>query len=453
MWIIQVLSVTPVEQHWYTDIFRSVLWAIGKGILVLLDGFFDVINKIWQYDFFNNEYVTKIFNGAIIVAGSWLVLKVVIELIMNFIVRNEGKETPLSVYRGIVLAIVMMFLIPPLFQFGHDVSKGLTEAVISVSDMSSSSSAEATISSSIVRSMMYTNETESDNLEYFVKNWKTADINDTEGGFVGLGDCYKYSLNFFMLIVLAIITIFLLFFVAIQMAKRVMEIALYKIIGPFCATSLTSQSKTFELWCKSTMGAFLVTVVQFIGIGLLLTLFGSAFNENGTLTGIFLVIGALLFIISTPTLISSLLNQQSGIISGMGDMQSLVAMGHLTGQGLGIASAGVSSALSLGSNVISGGSNIVSGGVSRISNMMNKGKTLTPEQKSIVQESIKQHNPRKAWEQTKDFINQNSKGRYGNSSSTSSMNNGFNNFNNMRFNTMRNQYMNNKDNVSDRKWY
>ena len=131
------------------------------------------------------------------------------------------------------------------------------------------------------------------------------------------------------------------------------------------------------------------------------------------------------------------------------DMQSLVAMGHLTGQGLGLASAGVSR----GSNVISGGSNIVSGGVSRISNMMNKGKTLTPEQKSIVQESIKQHNPRKAWEQTKDFINQNSKGRYGSSSSNSSMNNGFNNFNNMRFNTVRNQYMNNKDNVSDRKWY
>lgn len=94
----------------------------------------------------------------------------------------------------------------------------------------------------------------------------------------------------------------------------------------------------------------------------------------------------------------------------------------------------------------------MSGGASILSNMMNKGKKLTPEQKDVVQESIRQHNSRKAWEQTKDFTNQNSKGRYGSNSSTSS-NSGFNNFNNMRFNTMRNQYMNNKDNVSDRKWY
>lgn len=82
-------------------------------------------------------------------------------------------------------------------------------------------------------------------------------INSTEGGFAGIGDCYKYSLNFIMLIILSVVTVFLLFFVAIQMAKRVMEIALMKIVGPFCCTSLTNnQSKAFETWTKSTMGYF-----------------------------------------------------------------------------------------------------------------------------------------------------------------------------------------------------
>lgn len=421
---------------------------------MLLDGFFGVINKIWRYDFFNNEYVTKIFNGAVIVACSWLVLKVLVELIMNYIVRNEGKESPLSVYRGIVLAIVMMFLIPTLFQFGHDVSSALTDSVISVSNMSQTSTAETTISNSIVRAMVYTNETKSENITKLVNNWKTININETEGGFIGLGDCYKYSVNFFMLIILAIVTIFLLFFVAIQMAKRVMEIALYKIIGPFCATSLTTnQPRAFEMWCKSSIGLFLTTVVQFISIGLLMTIFGSAFSENGLLTGIFLIIGALLFIISTPTLISSLLNQQSGLVSGMGDMQSLFAMTQLTGQGIGLATAGVSGALSLGAKVVSGGSNLVGGGISRISNMMNRAKTLTPDQKSSVQDSINNHNPYKAQQQVKEYLNQNSKGRYGGSSG-SSFNSNFNHLNNMRFNTMRNQYTNNhSNNVSDRKWY
>lgn len=373
---------------------------------------------------------------------------------MNYIVRNEGKESPLSVYRGIVLAIVMMFLIPTLFQFGHDVSSALTDSVISVSNMSQTSSAETTISNSIVRAMVYTNETKEENITKLVNNWKTININETEGGFIGLGDCYKYSVNFFMLIILAIVTIFLLFFVAIQMAKRVMEIALYKIIGPFCATSLTTnQPRAFEMWCKSSLCLFLTTVVQFISIGLLMTIFGSAFSENGLLTGIFLIIGALLFIISTPTLISSLLNQQSGLVSGMGDMQSLFAMTQLTGQGIGLASAGVSGALSLGAKVVGGSANLVGGGISRISNMMNRAKTLTPDQKSSVQDSINNHNPYKAQQQVKEYLNQNSKSRYGGSSG-SSFNSNFNHLNNMRFNTMRNQYTNNhSNNVSDRKWY
>lgn len=428
---------------------------MGKGILVFLDGFFNILDKIWRYDFFNNEYVNKIFNGAIIVACSWLALKVIIELIMNYIVRNDGKETPLSVYRGIVLAIIMMFLIPTLFQFGHNVSTALTDSVISVSNLSTSANAEKTISSSIIRSMVYTDETKEENITKLVNNWKTIDINETEGGFAGLGDCYKYSLNFFVLIILSIVTVFLLFFIAIQMAKRVMEIALYKIIGPFCATSLTTgQSRAFEMWCKSSMGAFLITVVQYVSIGLLMTIFGSAFSENGILTGIFLVIGALLFIISTPSLISSLLNQQSGLVTGMGDMQSLFAMTSLTGQGIGLASAGTSWALSLGANVVGGGANLVGGGISKITNMMNRAKTLTPDQQNTVKESMNDHNPYKAQQQVKEFLNQNSKGKYGSNSTSSSFNPNFNNPNNMKFNTMRNQYTNNSNNnISDRKWY
>ena len=91
-----------------------MFWTIGKGVLWLLDGFFSIIDKIWRYQFFNNEYVNKIFSGAIIVACSWLILKVVIELIMNYIVKNDNRGSPLSIYRGVILAITMMFLIGPL---------------------------------------------------------------------------------------------------------------------------------------------------------------------------------------------------------------------------------------------------------------------------------------------------------------------------------------------------
>lgn len=360
---------------------------------------------------------------------------------MNFIVKNDGQGSPLTIYRGIVIAIVMMFLITPLFDFGHNISTALTDDVISVSGLNSGSSAESKISNSIVRSMIYTEETEPDNINYLVAHWKDVNINDTDGGVVGIGDTYKYSVNFFMLIVLATVTIFLLFFVAIQMAKRVMEIALFKIIGPFCCTSLTNNGKTFETWCKSTMGLFLITVVQFVCIGLLLTMFGTAFQDTGIMTGIFLVIGALLFIISTPTLINSLLGQQSGMMSAFGDMQSMMALGQGVSQGLGIAKAGTMGALSLGANVIGKGANLVSGGVNKISNMLNRGKGITGEQMDQVKESMSNHNSYKASQQVKSFVNENSKRKNDNVMNMDNSN-PFKNPHNMRYNPIRNQYMN-----------
>ena len=387
------------------DGIRSIMWSIAKGILWILDGFFDIIDKIWRYRFFDNEYVNNIFGGAIIVACSWLVLKVVIELIMKYIINSDDRSNPISVYKGIVLAIAMMFLIGPLFQFGHDISTALTDSVITVSGMDKSADAEATISKALVRSMIYRHEMESDKIDYLVNNWKTIDINETTGGFIGLGDVYVYSLNFFMLIVVSIVTIFLLFFIAIQMAKRVMELALYKVIGPFCCTSLTNNSsKSFEVWCKSTMGVFLITVVQFVCIGLLLNMFGSAFTETNLLTGIFLIIGALLFIITTPTIISTLLNQQSGTMTAFGDMQSLMALGTGVSHGLGIAKAGTSLAFSLGSKVAGKGASWIGGG---ISNMLNKGN-LTKEQKDVVKQTMETNNSYKAQQQVGQFLKENS---------------------------------------------
>lgn len=432
------------------------MWEISKGILWLLDGFFDIIDKIWRYRFFDNEYVNKIFGGAVIVACSWLILKVIIELVMKYIVKGDDRSSPLSVYKGIVLAIVMMFLITPLFQFGHNISTELTDAVIEVSGMNQSADSEGTISKAIIRAMVYENQMESDKIDYLTSNWKTIDINETTGGFIGFGDCYVYSLNFFMLIVLSIITVFLLFFVAIQMAKRVMEIALYKILAPFCCTGLTNESsKAFEIWCKSTMGVFLITVVQFVCIGLLLNLFGSAFTDNGTMTGIFLVIGALLFIISTPTIVSSLLNHQSGLMTAFGDMQSLMAMGSAVSSGINVATSFASGALSAGANIIGGGGKLAKGGINNISNMLNKGNRLTPEQQSVVKDSLNNHNSSKAYRQVGDFLKENKGQKSSGSVMKYSNSNPFMQPYSMKYNPIRNQYMNQNgsENIYDRKWY
>lgn len=357
---------------------------------------------------------------------------------MNYIVKNDGRSSPLNIYRGVFLAIVMMFLIGPLFDFGHNISTALTEDIISVSGLNNGSGTETTISKAIIHSMVYNSETEQDDILYLINNWKSIDINATRGGVVGIGDRYIYSLNFFMLIILAIITILLLFFIAIQMAKRVMEIALFKIIGPFCCTSLTNNGKAFETWLKSAMGLFLVTSVQFISIGLLITMFETVFKQNNSIMGVILVIGALLFIIGTPTIINSLLGQQSGIMSAFGDMQSLMAIGQGINQGTTMALAGTTGALSYGANVIGKTGSRVSKGADRISNMLSKGSDLTNSQMNIVKESLSKNNSYKAGQQINTFPNQKNNKNMTNIDTVNSFMNPYN----MKFNPIKNQYTN-----------
>lgn len=357
---------------------------------------------------------------------------------MNYIVKNDGRSSPLNIYRGVFLAIVMMFLIGPLFDFGHNISTALTEDIISVSGLNNGSGTETTISKAIIHSMVYNSETEQDDILYLINNWKSIDINATKGGVVGIGDHYIYSLNFFMLIILAIITILLLFFIAIQMAKRVMEIALFKIIGPFCCTSLTNNGKAFETWLKSAMGLFLVTSVQFISIGLLITMFETVFKQNNSIMGVILVIGALLFIIGTPTIINSLLGQQSGIMSAFGDMQSLMAIGQGINQGTTMALAGTTGALSYGANVIGKTGSRVSKGADRISNMLSKGSDLTNSQMNIVKESLSKNNSYKAGQQINTFPNQKNNKNMTNIDTVNSFMNPYN----MKFNPIKNQYTN-----------
>lgn len=418
------------------------MWSISKGILWLLDGFFDILNKIWRYEFFENEYVNKIYGCAIIVACSWLILKVVVELVMNHIIKNDGNNNPLSIYRGIILAIVMMFLINPLFQFGHNISTEMTNAVISLSELDNGTNAESSISKSLISSMIYYDETKEENVDYLVENWKTIDINETEDGVLGMGDVYKYSLNFFMLILLTLITIFLLFYVAIQMAKRVMEIALYKIIGPFCCTSLTNeQSRAFSVWLKSSMGVFLITVVQFVCIGLLLTMFGSSFADNGLLTGIFLIIGALLFIISTPAIINALLDQQSGVTSALGDIQSIITMGHITKSIMKVPASGVMAAVAGTSYVMNNHRGGFGGGMN-IKNMFSN-NNFTNEQMNALKQNLENGNVHKAYTQSKDFASKNLGKDIPKMSNINPVVQPFS----MQYNPIRNQYFSNNNNT------
>jgi hypothetical protein len=352
-----ILNIQQVEAGFIVGNIRAILWLIAKGCLMLLDGMFSVINEIWRFQFFNNEYVNTLFMGAIVLASSWLCLKIMIEFVLNYIViKSENNQSPLLIFKGVIIAIVVMFAISPLFDMGHKFSVGLTESVITVTGMNKDQgSLENSMSRAILTSMSNKNSMDNEDLEYFLDNWKTEDINKTTGGFIGFGKVYSYDFNFFMMIVISILILFLLMFVGIQMAKRVVELALYKIISPMVATSLTNnRSKAFDTWLKGLISLLLVTSVQFICLGLLVNSFSSIMAEsNNILAGLFFLVGALLFVITSPQIISSLLGENIGAMSAYSDIQSTVLMASGIGMGLSAAKAGVTGAMAKGASVSS----------------------------------------------------------------------------------------------------
>jgi hypothetical protein len=329
--MVQVLAVQLESASWIKDAIRSVFWFLAKGALTLLDGIFLIIDDIWKFKFFDNPYVNKIYSSAIIVACTWLILKVILELIMRYFVDQEDNSSPTKVFKGVIFAIVMMFLIPPLFNWGYDLSSRMTQYVVSVSSNNTGSavSIESSMSSMILTAFADDDKMEEKDKKYFIEHWWTVDYNDVvDDGLFNSGK-YKYSFSTFTIFLVGLVVSVLLFFIGIQVAKRIIELALYKAIAPFVCTSLVSnKSHSFEVWCKGVMGTFLVTTVQYLCIGILFNVYGQvASGTSYVMSSILIVIGALLFIISSPQLVSALLNANTGATANMSELHSLTALG------------------------------------------------------------------------------------------------------------------------------
>lgn len=329
--LMQILAVQHDSANWLMDAIRSVFWFLAKSSLVLLDGMFLIIDDIWKFKFFDNEYVNKIYSAAIIVACTWLILKVILELIMKYFVEQDDNSSPTRVIKGIIFSIVMMFLIPPIFNWGYDLSSKMTQYVVSVSsnNTSSATSFESTMSSMILTAFADNDKMEEKDKKYFIENWWTVDYNAVQNdGLFDSGE-YKYSFSTFTIFLVGLVVVVLLLFIGIQVAKRIIELALYKAIAPFVCTSLISnRSHAFEVWSKGVMGTFLVTTVQYLCIGILFNVFGQV--STGTsyaMSVILIVIGALLFIIASPQLVSALLNANTGAGANMSELHSLTALG------------------------------------------------------------------------------------------------------------------------------
>ena len=291
--LFQTLAIQHDSASWIMDAIRSILWFIAKGILILLDGMFFIIEDIWKFKFFDNPYVNKIYSGAIIIACTWLVLKVILQLIMQYFINQDDNSSPTKIFKGIILSIVMMFLIPPLFNWGYDITTNMTNYVISASSTSETTSTEfeASMSTMILNAFADEDKMTEEDKNYFTENWWSADYNEVfDDGLLNSGK-YKYSFSTFTIFLVGLVVVILLFFIGVQVSKRILELALYKSIAPFVCTSLISiKSTMFEVWAKGVMGSFLITSVQYLSIGILFNVYGQVVENTSFYMSVILVV-------------------------------------------------------------------------------------------------------------------------------------------------------------------
>ena len=97
----------------------------------------------------------------------------------------------------------MMFFISPLYDYGYKFSVALTTAVNSVSNIESTN-VDSKISNVILNATFKDDSMEKDDADYFLKHWKTIDINETRKESAFGKSYYKYSVSMIILIIIEI---------------------------------------------------------------------------------------------------------------------------------------------------------------------------------------------------------------------------------------------------------
>ena len=227
------------------------------------------------------------------------------------------------------------------------------------------------------------------------------------------------------------------------MTKRSIELALYKIISPFVSSTLTNdQSKVFSTWFRSTMGIFLITIVQFISLGLVINILNTSnFNENN-LVAVFFTFGSLLFIVGTPTLISSLLDQQSGALSSLNEVRSIMAVGSGVKAGIGIATGLSSKALSIGSFVGGGAMRYGRKGIKFADDHFKNKTYFTEKQKATINDDLKRGQFWSAGQKANEYAQEQFRKKYHRDFTSPNF---YNSSNSNNFKKFRNNHINRKE--------
>ncbi|MGL5915470.1 MAG: hypothetical protein ACRCZG_04335, partial [Culicoidibacterales bacterium] len=130
--------------------------------------------------------------------------------------------------------------------------------------------------------------------------------------------------------------------IGIQVARRLLEVMVLKILAPLCASSWISdmQAQRARQWQKMAVGVLLATAGQILALSLgiivisqINTIISASTNGAFVYAYILLILGVMMFVVFSPNTINTLVDGQTSMSEGL---QELIAVGQASNIARGI---------------------------------------------------------------------------------------------------------------------
>lgn len=340
---------------WLWDQLLGGAWWLVEGITFFTDEMWNGVYALISADTMNNilqlPIVEQVLVATLTLGSALLILSLVVTLLKNMI-ELDGQQNTL-VYRRTIFAVVWMSLSLAVFQFTVPIAGQLTQAAASISGTTQAN--QMAISSNIVSSLLA--QSTSNPQQYqpeILQQMEAKTFNpalrcqDSNGMCPQGTDAKAHVFNVGVIFIAGLMSALvgvLTLVIGIQVARRLLEVMVLKLLAPLCASSWISdpQAQRARQWQKMAAGVLLATAGQMLALSLGIIVISqmnqiiTAASNGAFVYGyILLIIGVMMFVIFSPNTINALVDGQTSMSEGL---QELIALGQASNIARGVAGA------------------------------------------------------------------------------------------------------------------
>lgn len=385
---------------WVWDGLTWIIWMATEGMIsftdMLWNGVFALTKEQTMINILNLEPFAKALTFTMAIGGAMIMLALCTVAIKNMI-ELDGQANTIF-YKRAIFAVVWMTLSVATLTYFVPIAGYLTQAATSIISVDNSSSEELYLSRNIASTLLAESTVHPARFKPVIYSEieagtfrDTVNLRCQDRAELCPDDADKKAHIFdigtiFTTLIIVFAVGALSFVIGIQVARRLLELVVLKIIAPLCASSWVTdqQAQRARQWQKMATGALLATSGQVLSISIgtvVISQMNVIIQGTGgasTYAYILLVVGVIMFVIFTPATINALVDGETSTMEGIKALAAMktgadVAKGAMKAAGS-VAAVGMS-AIGAAGGAVAGGARKLADAAGSGANMASKMST------------------------------------------------------------------------------